>query len=296
MKVLIIGGTGKVGTPLVRRLTEHGAEVTVVVRSGERAALVERPAIAVVGDILQDPQTCLSMFAGVDSVFMLNKASASEATEGVLAVRLAQEAGVQRFVYQTAHLLDELAYLPHLAAKVAIRKAIELSGMDYTFIAPNHFYQNDAMVKQPLITQGVYLTPLGPIGCWGVDVGDIAAAAAAVLTTEGHGGRNYNVLGPRTVTGAEAADSWAAVLDRPVRYGGIEAWRDYTRPFMPPWMHFDLSLMYVDFEKRGMLGTERDVERLTTLIGRAPKSFDAYAAEQARNWGAVSDGSPPRTN
>lgn len=287
MKVLIIGGTGKVGLPLVRKLVDHGVDVTVVVRSDERAALVEPPAKAAVGDILQDPRACAAMFAGMDAVFMLNKASASEATEGTLAVRLAKEAGVRRFVYQTAHLLDELAYLPHLAAKVAIRKAIELSGMDYTFIAPNHFFQNDALVQQPLLKEGIYLTPLGPVGCWGVDVDDIASAATAVLTTAGHGGRSYNVVGPRAITGTEAAGVWASVLDRPVRCGNLAAWQAHTGRFMPPWMHYDLSLMYLDFERRGMLGTEQDLEQLNRLLGREPKNYEAYVVEQACSWSAI---------
>lgn len=284
MKILIIGGTGKVGAPLVRKLLDQGVDATVLVRSQDRTALVPPPAKAIVCNFTQDPRACIPMFAGMDAVFMLNKALADEAIEGALAVRIARESGVGRFVYQTAHLLDELAHLPHLAAKFAIRKAIELSGMEYTFIAPNHFYQNDSIVKQPLLEDGVYLTPLGPVGCWGVDVEDIACAAAAVLTTSGHEGRTYNLVGPRAITSAEAAKIWASSLQRPVKLGDLADWQAFTRPFMPPWIHYDLSLMYLDFAARGMLGSEEDVEVLTELIGRAPKSYESYVTEQARNW------------
>ena len=287
MNILVIGGTGHVGLPLVRRLLEHGADVTVVSRSNERARLIPSAARPVIGDFIADPMSLSAAFQGLDAVFMLNKASATEAVEGVLAVRLAREAGVRRFVYQTAHLLDELAYLPHLASKVAIRKAIELSGMEYTFIAPNHFYQNDEFVRQPLVDQGLYLTPLGSVGCWSVDVRDVADAAAAVLLSEGHAGCSYNIVGPRGLTDKEAAICWATALGREVRHGGgVDPWREFTRTFMPPWLHYDLSLMYEDFAKRGMVGTIEDVERLTNLIGRPPRSFEAYAVEQANRWHA----------
>jgi uncharacterized protein YbjT (DUF2867 family) len=287
MRILVIGGTGKVGLPLVQRVLEQGADVTVVSRSSERTRLIPGAAKVVLGDFIADPASLSTAFQDVDAVFMVNRASPTEAVEGTLAVRLAREAGVPRFVYQTAHLLDELAYLPHLAAKTATRKAIELSGMEYTFIAPNHFYQNDEMVQLPLVNQGLYLTPLGSVGCWCVDVRDIADAAAVVLLSEGHAGRSYNVVGPRVLTGEEAAACWARALGRDVRYAGLDRWREFTRPYLPAWLHYDLSLMYEDFGDRGMLGTIEDVEQLTKLIGRPPRSFEAYTAEQASRWNAT---------
>jgi uncharacterized protein YbjT (DUF2867 family) len=216
---------------------------------------------------------------------MLNKASLNETVEGTMAVNLAREAGVGRFVYQTVHLLEELANLPHVAPKLAIRHAIETSGMRYAFLAPNHFFQNDEVVRIPLLQKDRYLTPLGPIGCWSVDARDIADAAAIVLTTRGHDGQSYNIVGPGRLTGTDAAAVWARALGRDVQYAeAIEEWQDHTRLFMPAWLHYDLSLMYRDFAKRGMLGTPDDVKRLTELLGRPPRSFQGYAAEQARAW------------
>ena len=108
---------------------------------------------------------------------MLNRASATETAEGTMAVLLAREAGIRHFVYQSVHCLDELAYLPHVASKLAIQNALVVSGLAYTLICPNHFYQNDEVVRGPLMEQGVYATPLGAIGCDGVDARDIAEAA-----------------------------------------------------------------------------------------------------------------------
>lgn len=285
MRILVIGGTGQVGRPLVRQLLERGVEVTVLARTRERAHLIPAAAKLATGDLIGDPASLFAVFQDADSVFMLNKVSPMEAVEGTLAVRLAHEAGVRRFVYQTAHLLEELAYLPHLAAKLAIRKAIELSGMEYTFLAPNHFFQNDEIVRRPLLEKGLYLTPLGSVGCWGVDVRDIADAATAVLLSDAYQGSSLNIVGPRVLTAVEAARCWATALGREVRGGGgVEPWREFTRPYMPAWLHYDLSLMYEDFGRRGMLGTAEDVERLTTLLGRPPRSYEAYTVEQTNIW------------
>lgn len=280
MKILVIGGTGQVGANVVSLLLEQGTEVTVLTKSADRAHLVPHNARAVIGDLIGDPHSAREHFADLDAVFMLNKASATETTEGMIGVRLAGEMGVKRFVYQTTHLLDELAYLPHLAAKFAIRKAIELSGMDHSFIAPNHFFQNDLMTKRALLEHGVYLTPLGTVGCDGIDARDIAAAAVKVLLSDGHSGRTYNVVGPDRLVSEDAARMWSESLGRPIRVGSLEEWKALTKPFMPAWMHYDLGLMYEDFGRRGMLGTAEDLANITSLLGRPPRSYRDFVAEQ----------------
>lgn len=281
MKILVIGGTGKVGAALVSYLVDEGADVTVLSKSENRRHLVPEKAQTTIGDIVSDPRSLRTQFEGADAVFMVNKAGSTEAIEGMLAVRLAQEAGIERFVYQTAHLLDELAYLPHLAAKFAIRKAIELSGMDYTFIAPNHFFQNDEITQRALLERDVYLTPLGAVGCDGVDTRDIAAVAAKVLLSAGHSRRTYNVVGPERIVSDAAARMWSEALGREIRVGSLEEWQDFTRPFMPAWMHYDLSLMYEDFAQRGMRGTPDDLAQVTALLGRSPRRYRDFVADRA---------------
>jgi uncharacterized protein YbjT (DUF2867 family) len=285
MKILVLGGTGKVGVPLIAHLLARGADVTAHLHSSARAHVVPSGARPVIADLVGDPASSAEIFRGQDAVFMLNKASLNETVEGTMAVQLAREAGVRRFVYQTVHLLDDLAYLPHVAAKLAIKRAVELSGMDHTFIAPNHFFQNDESVRIPLLEKGLYLTPLGTVGCWCVDARDIAEAAAIVLTSSGHEGKSYNIVGPCGLTGPSAAAIWAGALRRPVEsIDQIESWEDYTRPFMPAWLHYDLSRMYRDFGQRGMLATDSDVDRLTQLLQRPPRGLAEYAAHQAAIW------------
>ena len=110
----------------------------------------------------------------------------------------AREAQVSHFVYQSAHRLDELAYLPHVASKLAIQSALTTCGLSYTLICPNHFYQNDEAVCAPLMEKDLYATPLGAIGCDGVDARDIAEAGAIALTESGHAGQGLSAGGART--------------------------------------------------------------------------------------------------
>ncbi len=60
MRVFVVGGTGFLGTHLLPKLLEHGYDVTVLTRSGEKASAFESLGIkGVVGDLLQ-PESFIS--------------------------------------------------------------------------------------------------------------------------------------------------------------------------------------------------------------------------------------------
>jgi uncharacterized protein YbjT (DUF2867 family) len=282
MKVLVIGGTGKVGGPLVADLLRRGVDVRVLTRNASR---VQNGAEAVVGDIVNDPEGCAHAFKGVDAVFMLNAATAHEAAEGLLAVELARTSRVRRFVYQSVHRLEDLAHLPHVGPKLVIQRALINSGMEYTLICPNHFYQNDEECRVPLIEAGIYVQPVGPVGCWRVDTRDVAEAAAIVLTSTGHNNTSYNLVGPEQLTGEACTANWSEALGRDVTYiGDVDAWQEGAKPYIPAWLAYDLAQMYRGFATQGMLGTVADVERLTNLLGRSPRSHQSYTKDMAALW------------
>ena len=51
-----------------------------------------------------------------------------------------------------------------------------------------------------------------------IDTRDVARAAAAVLTDDGHDGRAYSLTGPQALTFERAAQTFAAVLDQPCAF------------------------------------------------------------------------------
>jgi uncharacterized protein YbjT (DUF2867 family) len=287
MKVLVIGGTGTVGSQVARELLARGAEVSVLTRSAEKAGKLPGGIRAVTGDLL-DPKTVRSIFAGQDGVFLLNPVSATEAHEGLMAVNGARMAGVERLAYLSVHNVDAAPHLPHFGSKIAVEIALKASGIPWTILRPNHYYQNDYWVKDALLKFGVYPQPIGGVGISRVDVRDIAEAAAIALTAGGHEGQTYNLVGPQPWTGTGAAEAWGRALGKSVAYAGddLDAWEAQALQFLPPWMVFDLRLMFAFFQKNGLKATAADIDRLTKLLGHAPRSFEAFAAETASAWRA----------
>lgn len=285
MKVLVIGGTGTVGSTVARELKARNVEVFVLTRSPEKAKSVPAGMTAVVGDTFS-PASVRSIFKGMDGVFMANAASPSESNEALMSVCGAKEAGVKRFVYLSIHDVEKGAYLPHFGAKLGIEAGLAASGMEWTSLRPNNFHQNDYWYQEVLLKYGVYPQPLGSVGLHRVDVRDIGEAAAIVLTKGGYGGQLIDLVGPTAVTGPECAGFWSAALGRPIAYGGedMNAWEQQTLSYLPDWLTFDYRLMYEFFQREGLRATPQAIDRLTTLLGHAPRSYEAFVRETAAAW------------
>ena len=180
MKVLVLGGTGKVGSTVAAELLARKVEVHVLTRSAEKAAALPPGAHAVIGDLL-DVATIRSAFQGMDGVFLLNVVSPNESHEGLMSVCGARLAGVKRVVYLSVQAADDAAYLPHFGSKVGVEAGLKASPFEWTILRPNNFYQNDVFFRDALLKYGVYPQPLGDAGVSRVDVRDIAEAAAIAL-------------------------------------------------------------------------------------------------------------------
>lgn len=290
MNILVTGGTGTVGSHVVRELVEKQANVNVQVltRDPAKAGILPSGVEAVQGDLLQ-PSTVRRVFDGIDAVFLLNPVSQTEANEALMALNGMRLAGVERLVYVSVQHADGAPWLPHFGSKVGVEHAIRRSGIPFTILRPNNFYQNDYWFKEALLQYGVYPQPLGSAGLSRVDVRDVADAAVVALTAAGHEGESYDLVGPEVVTGPSTAEAWSQALGRPIAYGGddLDAWEKQFLQFLPDWMVFDFRMMYAFFQEHGLKATPEAIERQTRLTGHAPRSFAAFAAETAQAWTAV---------
>jgi uncharacterized protein YbjT (DUF2867 family) len=84
----------------------------------------------------------------------------------------------------------------------AAEKAIEASGLAWTFLRPNGFMQNMENYSLPTIkSQSAFYSSVGDSKVAHVDVRDIAAVAVKALTEPGHEGKAYTLtVPPRSAT------------------------------------------------------------------------------------------------
>ncbi len=287
MSVLVLGGTGTVGSQVVRELVAKKVPVRVLTRSEEKAAKLPKGADPVIGDLLK-PETIKTIFKGADGVLLLNTVSSTECTEGLLAVNGAVMGHVRRVVYISVQNADKAPHLPHFGAKLPIEMALARSGLGWTVLRPNNFYQNDHWFREA-IQNGIYPQPIGDVGLSRVDVRDVADAAVAAFVASGreHEGQVYNLVGPDVWTGASTAEAWSKALGKPVNYAGndLEAWEQQQLAWgLDPVITFDFKLMYKFFQEQGLLAGGNDIERLGRVLGHAPRSYGAFVEEAVMSW------------
>jgi len=285
MTYLIIGGTGTVGRDVVGGLRQQGAPVRVLTRSQKHAEALPSGATPVLGD-LEDPTTYDAIFGDVDRLFLLNPVSMTELHQGLAAVNEAQRRGLERLVYLSVHDPYTMPNAPHIASKIAIENAIKESGLTYTILRPNNFYQNDYWYEEAIRAHGIYPQPIGDVGLSRVDTRDVAEAAVRALTQDGHTNEIYTLAGPDVLTGADCAALYAEGLGQDVQYGGndLDVWEAQAQSMLPAWMAYDFRLMYETFQQKGLTATNAQRHETRTILGREPRTFRAFVEEVTQQW------------
>jgi uncharacterized protein YbjT (DUF2867 family) len=272
-----------IGAAVVDELLRRNVDVRLLVRN-EKTSVPSGVDVAV-GDLL-DPPAVERAMDGCDQLYLLNAVAPDELTQGLIAYDLAKRRKVRHIVYHSVFRVEEFHDVPHFASKFAIESALRAFDVPWTIIRPNYFFQNDKALRDTLLGSSVYPQPLGDIGISAVDVRDIAEATAIALTTDGHDGQVYNLNGPELLSGPKAAEIWSRLLGRTIRYAGhdMDALEAAMREHAPAWSAFDIRMMYQGYLERGFAAGPGDLERLTALLGHAPRTYEAFARETTAEW------------
>jgi len=152
--ILVTGGTGLIGSEVLRLLSRAGGPARALARNPGRARAL--PGITWVQGDLAKPETLASVFAGCTKLFLLtgNVADASELQQHAIAA--ARHAGVAHVVKlsafgASAHSNSTIGRMHH-----QIEKELQESGMPWTMLRPHHFMQNLLSQADNIINGVVY--------------------------------------------------------------------------------------------------------------------------------------------
>ena len=276
MNLLLVGGTGKVGQVVREHLQGRGHSIRILTTSAQKASEFPEDIEGIVGD-LNDKDSAAPAFTDIDVVFLLTAHTQQEVQQGQNAVELAKAAGVKKIVFQSIHLAANAPEVEHFLSKVLIEEAIEKSGLDYVFISPNNFYQNELLFKDAIVNH-VYNQPIGSVGLSRVDVRDIAQAVVKVIETDEFNGQNIALAGPDVLTGEQTAQILAEELGYDVQYSGddLESFKKTMYQFLPTWMVDDWATMYDFFQREGLIATTEQLAVLENVLGRKPITYREF--------------------
>jgi len=207
MSILVTGATGTIGRPLVEQLAQGGHAVRALTRRPDAAGL---PAGVRVheGDLAR-PGSLAAALDGVTALHLIALAGDDyqPLPDPSAVVEVAVAAGVKRITVLTG-TDDELAVV----------RAVEASGVDWTHVRPLEFMANKLAWADLVRAEGVVRSGFGDHVSALVHEADVAAVLAAALTGDDHGGRTYTPTGPQALSRRDAAAIIGTVTGRPVRF------------------------------------------------------------------------------
>jgi uncharacterized protein YbjT (DUF2867 family) len=239
----------------------------------------------VVGN-LADPPSLARVFQGVEQVMLITALHPDEAAHGQNAVRFARKAGVRKLVFLSVVLPADAIHIPHFASKLTIEKSIKESGLTFTILRANNFFQNDLAFREVMLQHGVYPQPLGSLGVTRVDTRDISDCAVKALSTSALDGKTVNLNGSTSLTGKDVARIWSKHLGTEVNYMGddLSQWAEAAATTLPAWLVHDLRIMFDYFQKRGLKATPIEMREMEEALGRPPRHFEDFVRETTEDW------------
>ena len=275
--ILVTGASGTVGSELVRQLQAAGARYKAAYHSAEKAGKARGAGIDAVVLDYDKPETLPPALKGADTVFLLSTLVAPELS----VVREAKAAGVSRIVKQSVWGAGEEAF-SFAKWHRPLERAIEESGLRWTFLRPNGFMQNVVNFMGATIKgQGAIYQPAGDARISHIDVRDLARVAVKVLTGSGHDGKAYELSGPAGITYGEVAATLSKVLGREVRYVPItpEQYKQGALGAGIPEPYADALVDLTRYYREGH--ASRVSPAVKEITGWEPIGFEQFARDHA---------------
>jgi uncharacterized protein YbjT (DUF2867 family) len=264
--ISVLAGTGKSGRRVAAALRAAGHPVRAASRSAE------------VRFDWHDPRTWPAVTDGAGALYLVAPEDSAPLRQFV---DLVQEAGVKRVVLLSGRAREVWGNrFGH--AMAAAEDVIRGSDLSWTILGAGNFMQNftEDLWYEPLLA-GRLALPTGGVPEPFVDLDDVAAVAARLLTSDGHSGRRVEVSGPAAITFDEAVATIAAATGRSIRYEELTpaAYADELRAagLAEEWVA-ELSGLFEVLREGHIAAPATGVEE---VLGRPPRSFADWVAHVA---------------
>lgn len=278
--ILVSGATGQQGGAIANELLGAGWRVRAMTRRPESEAaraLTGRGAEVVQADLDDEASLRRALAGAWGAVGVQNTWEAGvekEEEQGHRFARLAKEAGVQHFLYQSVGSAHRSTGIPHFENKARVEETVRSAGFpSWTIIRPVYFMENltSPWVKPYLDSQNTLAIGMEPdTRLQMVAVADIGKyGLRAFEAREAMSGRAVDIAGD-ALTGPEMARVLSEVTGRPITFHSVP--KEEVRSFSE-----DFALMLEWFDA---VGYDADIEGNAREHGIAPTRFREWAERQ----------------
>ncbi len=224
-RVLVTGGTGRLGAHVIRTLRESGVEVCALVRRGSEYFWLNDTGCDYFFGDLRDADSLRRALRGCTDLVAVasvrrertdNHHGNVTADGNVALFRAAAERGVRNVVFVSCAAVRHAPEVPHLRAKLVAEQALRESGLRWTIVRPGLFADNLAELLRGTEHNGAAWLPGDPsTRVRPVHAPDVARICVAALDSPRADRQVLEVHGPEAMTLGTAWERAAAACGMP---------------------------------------------------------------------------------
>jgi uncharacterized protein YbjT (DUF2867 family) len=278
--ILVTGGTGLIGSEVLRLLSHSGVAACGLTRNPQKAKTI--PGITWVAGDLAKPDTLPAAFRGARTLFLNSAVSEDLVALQNNGIAAARAAAVKHIVKLSAFGASDHSKAPICLMHYEVEKEMRESGMDWTIIRPHHFMQNLLAQAPYIIKEGVVYSASGDGKIPYTDARDIAAVATVTLTQPGHTSKWYVVTGSEALSYRQATEIIGRTIGRQLRFVDEtpeESRARRKREGYPPAI-LESALAISAYQRAGGK-TVTIATVVKDLTGKPPRTFQEFAREHA---------------
>lgn len=231
--ILIVGGTGALGSVTAEKLLAQKEAVRVMTRTPAKAAALQAVGAEIVQGDLRDQPSLIRACQGVDTVFasahsiMGKGLDASKYVDDQghrWLIDAAKDAGVNHFVYTSALGAAPDSPSSFFRIKYKIEQYLRNSGLSCTILRPTAFMESHAymLIGQPILETGkVTLFGKGENPRNFVAAADVAHFAVLLLLNPGPSGEILEIGGPENFTNMQVVGMYEELAGRKAKVSHV---------------------------------------------------------------------------
>lgn len=273
--IAITGATGQLGQHVIENLlkTVSASEIVAIVRNPAKATALNQPGIIVRQADYSDEAAFTRALQGVDKLLLISSSEVGQrAVQHRNVINAARTAKVQ-FIAYTSLLHADRSPLALADEHVATEKMLADAGIAHALLRNGWYTENYLASAPAALEHGVFIGAAGEGRIASATRADYAAAAAQVISTEGHDGHVYELAGDESWTLSQLAAELSKQSGKHVVYQNLRE-ADFAAALKSADLPAGLADMLANSDTGASKGGLFDDSRtLSKLIGRPTTSL-----------------------
>ncbi len=273
--IAITGATGQVGQHVIESLlkTVPASQIVAIVRNPAKATALSQQGITVRQADYSDEAAFTTALQGIDKLLLISSSEVGQRAPQHRNVINAAKAAHVKFIAYTSLLHADTSPLGLADEHVATEQMLAESGIAYALLRNGWYTENYLASAPAALEHGVFIGAADEGKIASATRADYAAAAARVISEDGHAGKTYELAGDAGWTLSQLAAELAKQSGKKVVYQNLSE-ADFAAALKGVGLPAGLADMLADSDTGASKGgLFDDSHTLSKLIGRPTTSL-----------------------